>query len=209
MATTRRTAKEIRIEKIVNLKNELNQLQGKPCVDDEFTNILKEYKLYELADMIENLGKRIEDEKRIQKVNAFFEGEGCELKARIEQRREELRQEFQAIQQDMMELANDSFAGTAWTVESAEASFLSAFITISIHSDETGKAVHGTETTLKFERAIFGTSDLSSRPTLVPEAQTTFLTIARSHVHSSTLRWASCSLMWRSCQASRIRCRKW
>lgn len=159
MATTRRTAREIRIEKIVNLKNELNQLQGKPCVDDEFINILKEYKLYELADMIENLGKCIEDEKRIQKVNAFFEGEGRELKARIEKQREELRKEYQTIQQDMMGLANDSFAETAWTVERAEASFLSAFITISIHSDETGEAVHGTETTLKFERSIFGTSE--------------------------------------------------
>ena len=159
MATTRRTAREIRIEKIVNLKNELNQLQGKPCVDDEFINVINTYKLYELADMIETLGKRIEEEKRTQKVKAFFEGEGSELKARIEQRKDELTKEYQAIQKDMKEIANDRFAGTAWTVERAEASFLSAFITVSIHSDKTGEAVHGTETTLKFERSIFGTSE--------------------------------------------------
>lgn len=156
MATTRRTAREIRIEKIVNLKNELNQLQGKPCADDDFTSVIKDYKLYELADMIESLEKRIEEEKRIQKVKAFFDGEGSELKARIEQRKEELRNEYQDIRKQIFALAIDSFAGTAWTVEGAEASFLSAFITISIHSEKTGEAVHGTEITLKFEHTIFG-----------------------------------------------------
>ena len=153
MATTKRT----QIEKIVNLKNELNQLQGKPCVDNKFINIIKGYSLYEMADMIENLEKRIEDKKRVQKVNAFFEGEGRELKARIESRKEEIRKEYMNTQDAIRALADESFAGTTWTVEEAWASFLNAFIRISIHSDETGKIVPGTEITLKFEYSIFGT----------------------------------------------------
>lgn len=94
MANVRRTAREIRLEAIVELQNELNQLKNEEPVSALWIQRFDGYKLYELGDVKERLTREIATTKQEQLVSAFFAGEGQALKEEIERRKQAIRDEF-------------------------------------------------------------------------------------------------------------------
>ena len=150
MANVRRTAREIRLEAIIALQNELNQLKGEAPVDELEIRRYDGYKLYELGDVKESLQKQIEQEKQAQKVAAYFAGEGAALKEEIERKKEEIRQNVIGLRNAIDMKAEELFQFTAWTVESTSISYNMAVISISLH-DEDDKQVWGTSLDIKYQ----------------------------------------------------------
>lgn len=152
MATKeRRTAREIRLEAIVELQNELNKLTGMEPVNESYLLQYEDYKLYELGAVKESLAKQIEHAKHQNKVDAFYAGEGKELFAEIERRKEAIRQNFKSIEDRMSELAENYFAGTPWHVTYKRVSYGQAIISTVLHNEE-GKELFGTDIEIRYER---------------------------------------------------------
>ena len=154
MANVRRTAREIRLEAIVELQNELNQLKNEEPVSALWIQKFDGYKLYELGDVKERLMREIAATKQEQLVQAYFAGEGQALKEEIERRKQAIRDEFVKIQNEIQELAEESFEGTPWHINYTEVNSYRATIKVNLR-DEEGKDIHATEVSLNFDKSWY------------------------------------------------------
>lgn len=154
MATPRRSAREMRIESIVALQNELNQLKGEPPVSDDYIRYYDDYKLYELGDVKSRLLAEIEETRLQQRVAVFFAGEGKELKEEIEARKEDVKESFKNIIEAVKTLAQQSFANTAWTVTRTVIDGYGAAIDIDMIQKD-GKHIFGTEIRISYKRNLW------------------------------------------------------
>ncbi|MBR6031337.1 MAG: hypothetical protein IKP36_05170 [Bacteroidaceae bacterium] len=156
MATTeRRSAREIRLQAIVELQNELNSLFGEePVNEQEYIAKYSEYKLHELGTVKEGLVQQIEKKKHQNKVDAYFAGEGKELFAKLESRKATILKNLKDIQDRLCEKAEQSFADTVWHVCYAGVSYGNACVRI-VLKDESGKEIFGTELTITYSESIF------------------------------------------------------
>jgi hypothetical protein len=158
MANVRRTAREIRLEAIVELQNELNQLRNENPVDEQWVHKYNNYKLYELGEVKERLTKTIEAEKFQKKVDEFFAGEGASIKAEIESRKQLIRETYKAIQEEIESIAEKAFEGTVWTVQRSGVNAFTAYIELGMVG-ENGLYIHHNDFELKYERKWLGNNE--------------------------------------------------
>ncbi|MBQ8709408.1 MAG: hypothetical protein IJ550_02335 [Bacteroidaceae bacterium] len=151
MATTRRAAREIRLESVVALQNELNQLKGEAPVAEDWVRRFVDYKLCEIGSFKESLIKEIEKTKLAQKVEAYFAGEGKALKEELETRKAAFREEYKAIKAAIQTLAEESFANTVWTVKHTSVASYEARIEIGLVNED-GSRIFGTEFEIKYSK---------------------------------------------------------
>jgi len=147
-ATTRRSAKEIYTEQIVERMNKLNSLKGKEQVNEEYIASLASYKMYELKEMVESLDGQLSAFDLKKEVEAYFADEGKKLHAKILKLMASNNKAIERMFKKLDKLAMSVIKGTPWKIDRTDMGYDYAKIVLCMKDGE--EKVFGSDVELSY-----------------------------------------------------------